>query len=86
MPTNSIAMKAIMETAMKAGAMGMTTALIYPPPVTHDNELIEIAKVAGQYGGSMRVTFVAKARSWSSRSKKRSRLARRVACRLRSST
>ena len=45
-------MKAIMETAMKAGAMGMTTALIYPPSsYASTNELIEMAKVAGQYGG-----------------------------------
>jgi N-acyl-D-amino-acid deacylase len=45
-------MKAIMETAMKAGAMGMTTALIYPPSsYTTTAELIEIAKVAGKYGG-----------------------------------
>ena len=45
-------MKAIMETAMKAGAMGMTTALIYPPSsYATTNELIEMAKVAGQYGG-----------------------------------
>jgi N-acyl-D-amino-acid deacylase len=45
-------MKAIMETAMKAGAMGMTTALIYPPSsYASTSELIEIAKVAGQYGG-----------------------------------
>jgi len=45
-------MKAIMETAMKAGAMGMTTALIYPPSsYASTNELIEMARVAGQYGG-----------------------------------
>ena len=45
-------MKAIMETAMKAGAMGMTTALIYPPSsYATTEELIEMAKVAGQYGG-----------------------------------
>src|SRR5689334_11202928 len=45
-------MKAIMETAMKAGAMGMTTALIYPPSsYATTNELIEMAKVAAQYGG-----------------------------------
>src|SRR6185503_1426468 len=45
-------MKAIMETAMKAGAMGMTTALIYPPSsYSTTSELIEMAKVAGQYGG-----------------------------------
>jgi N-acyl-D-aspartate/D-glutamate deacylase len=45
-------MKAIMATAMKAGAMGMTTALIYPPSsYTRTDELIEMAKIAGQYGG-----------------------------------
>jgi len=45
-------MKAIMETAMKAGAMGMTTALIYPPSsYTTTDELVEVAKVAGRYGG-----------------------------------
>lgn len=45
-------MKAIMETAMKAGVVGMTTALIYPPSsYASTNELIEMAKVAGQYGG-----------------------------------
>ena len=45
-------MKAIMETAMKAGAMGMTTALIYPPSsYARTDELIEMAKVAGRYGG-----------------------------------
>jgi len=45
-------MRAIMETAMKAGAMGMTTALIYPPSTfAKTPELVEIAKVAGRYGG-----------------------------------
>lgn len=45
-------MKALMETAMKEGAMGMTTALIYPPSsYAKTDELIEMAKVAGKYGG-----------------------------------
>ncbi len=45
-------MKSIMETAMKAGAMGMTTALIYPPSsYAKTEELIEMAKVAGKHGG-----------------------------------
>jgi len=45
-------MRAVMETAMKAGAMGMTTALIYPPSTfAKTSELVEIAKVAGRYGG-----------------------------------
>lgn len=51
-PAELTRMKAIMETAMKAGAMGMTTALIYPPSsYATTEELIEVAKVAGQYGG-----------------------------------
>ncbi len=51
-PEELTRMKAIMETAMKAGAMGMTTALIYPPSsYTTTEELIEVAKVAGKHGG-----------------------------------
>ncbi len=45
-------MKAIMETAMKAGVVGMTTALIYPPSsYATTDELVEMARVAGRYGG-----------------------------------
>ncbi len=45
-------MKSIMAIAMQGGAMGMTTALIYPPSsYAQTDELIEVAKVAGQYGG-----------------------------------
>lgn len=45
-------MKAIMEQAMKSGAMGMTTALIYPPSsYAQTPELIEVAKSAAKYGG-----------------------------------
>ena len=45
-------MQAIMDTAMRAGAMGMTTALIYPPSsYATTDELVEMAKVAGRYGG-----------------------------------
>jgi N-acyl-D-amino-acid deacylase len=45
-------MRAIVDTAMRGGAMGMTTALIYPPSsysTTH--ELVEVAKAAARYGG-----------------------------------
>jgi N-acyl-D-amino-acid deacylase len=46
------AMQASMDTAMRAGAMGMTTALIYPPSsYTTTDELVEVAKVAARYGG-----------------------------------
>src|SRR6476659_7582055 len=42
----------LVETAMKAGALGITTALIYPPAAySKTNELIEMGKVAGRYGG-----------------------------------
>jgi N-acyl-D-aspartate/D-glutamate deacylase len=45
-------MRAIIDTAMRAGALGMTTALIYPPlSYTTTNELIEVAKGAAKYGG-----------------------------------
>lgn len=45
-------MKSIMEKAMQAGALGMTTALIYPPgSYATTDELVEVAKVAAQYGG-----------------------------------
>jgi N-acyl-D-amino-acid deacylase len=47
-----VKMQAILETAMQAGAMGMTTALIYPPSTfAQTDELIEMAKIAGKYGG-----------------------------------
>jgi len=52
-PEELAKMKAILETAMKNGAMGMTTALIYPPSsYATTSELIEMAKVASKYGGT----------------------------------
>jgi len=46
-------MRAIMDTAMRGGAMGMTTALIYPPSsYSTTDELVEIAKVAAKHGGT----------------------------------
>src|ERR1700730_2663602 len=51
-PDELFKMKAILETAMQNGAMGMTTALIYPPSsYATTPELIEMAKVAAKYGG-----------------------------------
>ena len=45
-------MKAIIEAGMQRGALGMTTALIYPPgSFAKTPELIELAKVAARYGG-----------------------------------
>jgi N-acyl-D-aspartate/D-glutamate deacylase len=45
-------MHAIVDTAMRGGAMGMTTALIYPPSsYSTTDELVEVAKAAAKYGG-----------------------------------
>src|SRR5713101_4460194 len=45
-------MQSIMETAMKNGALGMTTALIYPPgSYATTAELIAMAKAAAKFGG-----------------------------------
>ena len=45
-------MRSIVDTAMRAGAMGMTTALIYPPSsYTTTDELVEVGKAAAAYGG-----------------------------------
>ena len=44
-------MRAIMDTAMRGGAMGMTTALIYPPSsYSTTDELVEV----GEGGGEVR--------------------------------
>jgi dihydroorotase/N-acyl-D-amino-acid deacylase len=45
-------MKQLVAQAMKDGALGISTALIYPPGhYAKTDELIELAKVAAQYGG-----------------------------------
>lgn len=45
-------MKTLVANAMQQGAFGVSTALIYPPGhYAKTDELIELAKVAGQYGG-----------------------------------
>jgi dihydroorotase/N-acyl-D-amino-acid deacylase len=45
-------MKALVEQAMQQGALGLSTALIYPPGhYARTEELIELAKVAARYGG-----------------------------------
>ena len=45
-------MKARVAQAMRAGAMGIATALIYPPDSFQSTaDLVELARVAAQYGG-----------------------------------
>lgn len=51
-PDELVRMRAIMDTAMRAGAMGMTTALIYPPSsYAKTDELVAVAEIAAKYGG-----------------------------------
>jgi len=45
-------MKALLDDAMEAGALGLSTGLIYPPGVYSDtDEIVELAKVAAKRGG-----------------------------------
>ncbi len=47
-----VKMRALVEQAMKDGAVGLSTALIYPPGTYATTaELVEMAKVAARYGG-----------------------------------
>ena len=51
-PEELTRMGSLVETAMKGGALGISTALIYPPAsYSKTEELIEMAKVAGRHGG-----------------------------------
>ncbi|HVH88100.1 MAG TPA: hypothetical protein VM912_15370, partial [Terriglobales bacterium] len=46
-------MKALVAEAMQQGAVGLSSALIYPPgSFAKTHELVELAKAAGQYGGT----------------------------------
>jgi N-acyl-D-aspartate/D-glutamate deacylase len=45
-------MRGMTREAMEAGAIGLSTSLIYPPAVfAPEEEITELAKVAGEYGG-----------------------------------
>jgi N-acyl-D-amino-acid deacylase len=47
-----VRMRAIVDTAMRAGVMGMTTALIYPPSsYATTAELVEVGRAAARLGG-----------------------------------
>ena len=51
-PEELAKMEAFVAEAMEQGAFGISTALIYPPGhYAKTDELIELAKVAGRYGG-----------------------------------
>jgi N-acyl-D-aspartate/D-glutamate deacylase len=71
------AMKKLIAQAMEEGAMGLSTSLLMPPSslaTTHN--LIDLARVSKQYGGSTRLTSVTKERVSSRRLLKRSRSAK----------
>lgn len=51
-PEELARMRAAMDSAMQAGVLGMTTALIYPPSSFADtDELVEVARAMAPYGG-----------------------------------
>ncbi len=51
-PEQLAEMKAHVDHAMRDGAVGLSTALIYPPGTyATTEELVELAKVVGRYGG-----------------------------------
>jgi N-acyl-D-amino-acid deacylase len=51
-PAEMQRMRELVEQAMRDGAVGFSTALIYPPGVyAGTEELVEMAKVVGRYGG-----------------------------------
>jgi len=79
-------MRSILETAMKGGVLGMSTALIYPPAsYSKTEELVEMAKVAGRYGGIYASHIRGEGKELVE-SKKRSLLAKKGDCRSRSIT
>ena len=51
-PEELAAMQALVREAMQAGAVGVSTALIYPPAIyATTQEIAALAEVAGEYGG-----------------------------------
>ena len=51
-PAQMEEMRAIVRAAMEDGAVGVSTALIYPPGIyASEEELTELSRVAGEYGG-----------------------------------
>lgn len=51
-PDEMTRMKDLVREAMEAGAIGVSTSLIYPPAVyAPEQEIADLAKVAGEYGG-----------------------------------
>ncbi|MBS0265200.1 MAG: amidohydrolase family protein, partial [Planctomycetes bacterium] len=52
LPAELEQMQALVREAMEAGAIGVSTALIYPPAVyATTEEIADLARIAGEYGG-----------------------------------
>ena len=53
-PTSEEQLKinAVVEQAMKDGAVGLSTGLIYVPERCKDRRVVELAKVASRFGGT----------------------------------
>ena len=55
-------MKNLVRDAMEQGAFGMSTGLVYVPGrFSETGEIIELAKVVAEYGGSTSPIFATKA-------------------------
>ena len=77
-------MRAIVRQAMADGAFGLSTGLFYVPGTfTPTEEIMELAKVAGQLGGMHISHMRDEAARCSTASARRSRSARRADCRRR---
>jgi len=75
-------MKSLVEQAMKDGALGVSSALIYPPNIyAKTDELIALAQVASKYGGLYATQCAAKALPKCPRSPKLSASAVKRICR-----
>jgi N-acyl-D-aspartate/D-glutamate deacylase len=80
-------MQELVAAAMREGAFGMSTGLIYVPGTyAATDELIALAKVVGRTAASTRATSATRTTRCSTRSPKRCASANRPACRCRSAT
>ncbi|MFN8536971.1 MAG: hypothetical protein U0232_05795 [Thermomicrobiales bacterium] len=71
-----------MAEAMEDGAFGISYALIYPPESYADtDEIVEVAKVAGRYGGVYITHLRSEGTSFRRRSRRRSRSGSGADCR-----
>ena len=76
-------MEDLVDKAMKDGAWGLATGLIYNPGTyAKTDEIIALAKVAAKHGGSTPATSATRAAACSTPSRRRSRIGREAGCRV----